>query len=134
MPFIQLQFRRGTSTEWTDCNPVLAEGEMGIETDTDLFKIGDGILDWNHLSYGGIQGYTGPTGYTGYTGYTGHTGPTGYTGYTGYTGNTGYTGYTGYTGNTGPTGTVIYVATVFDGGSSTTTYPLGPAFDCGTSI
>ncbi len=30
----------------TAANPLLAEGEMGIETDTDLFKIGDGILNW----------------------------------------------------------------------------------------
>jgi hypothetical protein len=37
-------------------------------------------------------------------------------------------GATGATGPTGPT-----VATVFDGGSATSTYPLGPAFDCGTS-
>jgi hypothetical protein len=42
MPTIQLQFRRGTVSEWSDSNPILAEGEMAIETDTDLFKIGDG--------------------------------------------------------------------------------------------
>ena len=98
MPFIQLQFRRGTAAEWSADNPVLAEAEMGIETDTNLFKIGDGVLDWNTLPYGGLEGSTGPTGYTGYTG------ATGYTGETGPTGDTGYTGYTGYTGETGPTG------------------------------
>ena len=58
MPFIQFQFRRGTASEWSSAspNPVLAAGEMGIETDTNLFKIGDGVLDWNALPYGGLQG------------------------------------------------------------------------------
>lgn len=49
-------------------------------------------------------------------------------------GGRGPTGPTGHIGATGPTGTVIYTATVFDGGDSLSTYPLGPAFDCGTSI
>jgi hypothetical protein len=70
MPFIQLQFRRGTALQWStaDPNPILAAGEMGIETDTDRFKIGDGTTIWNSLPYGGLQGDTGPTGYTGATG------------------------------------------------------------------
>jgi hypothetical protein len=53
---IQIQFRRGTASEWTSANPILAVGEMGIETDTDLFKIGDGTTAWNSLAYGGIEG------------------------------------------------------------------------------
>ena len=60
-------------------------------------------------------------------------GPTGPTGSTGPTGTAGSTGSTGVKGDTGPTGAVIYTAIVFDGGSSTSTYPNGPAFDCGTS-
>ncbi len=80
MPFIQLQFRRGTASMWSTANPVLAGGEMGIETDTELFKIGDGITAWNALPYGGLRGPTGPTGTTGYTGYTGVTGSTGASG------------------------------------------------------
>jgi collagen type VII alpha len=74
MPFIQLQFRRGTAAEWSADNPVLAEAEMAIETDTNLFKIGDGVLAWNALPYGGLEGSTGPTGYTGATGATGDPG------------------------------------------------------------
>ena len=62
MPTIQLQFRRGTATEWSNTNPVLASGEMGIETGTNLFKIGNGSTAWNSLSYGGLQGATGPVG------------------------------------------------------------------------
>lgn len=62
MPTIQLQFRRGTAAEWSNANPILAAGEMGIETDTDQFKIGNGTTAWNLLGYGGIQGPTGATG------------------------------------------------------------------------
>jgi len=62
MPTIQLQFRRGTATEWSNANPTLAAGEMGIETNTNLFKIGNGTSRWNALSYGGLQGATGPVG------------------------------------------------------------------------
>lgn len=108
---IRLQLRRGLSTQWTSANPTLANGEIGLETDTRLFKIGDGTTAWNSLAYGGLMGATGPTGSTGATGMTGPlgTGPTGSTGTTGPTGTTGMTGPlgtgpTGATGNTGPTG------------------------------
>ena len=56
---VQIQFRRGTAFEWHSVNPRLAEAEMGIETDTNLFKIGNGVDFWDDLDYGGIQGYTG---------------------------------------------------------------------------
>ena len=61
MPFIQFQFRRGTTTEWTIANPILASGEIGIDTTTNLFKIGNGINGWNSLPYGGLMGPTGPS-------------------------------------------------------------------------
>lgn len=44
--------RNGTATEWTTKNPVLALGELGIETDTRKHKIGDGSTAWNNLEYG----------------------------------------------------------------------------------
>ena len=59
MPTIQLQFRRGTAAQWNGTNPTLASGEMGIETDTSRFKIGNGSNLWTDLSYGGIQGPPG---------------------------------------------------------------------------
>lgn len=62
---IQIQFRRGTAAEWTSVNPILAEGEMGIETDTNLFKIGNGSTVWNSLAYGGLRGFTGSVGFAG---------------------------------------------------------------------
>jgi hypothetical protein len=64
MPYIQLQFRRDSSLNWIQTNPILASGEMGIELDTHTFKIGDGVLRWNDLPYGGLQGPPGPAGGT----------------------------------------------------------------------
>jgi hypothetical protein len=51
MATVRLQLRRGTSTEWDTANPTLAAGEIGIETDTNTFKFGDGQTAWNSLSY-----------------------------------------------------------------------------------
>lgn len=62
---IQIQFRRGTAAEWTAVDPILAEGEMGIELDTQLFKIGNGSDSWNELDYGGLRGFTGSVGFVG---------------------------------------------------------------------
>lgn len=51
-----IQLRRGTSTEWQLVNPILAVGEVGLETDTKFIKVGNGVTAWNSLPYGGIQG------------------------------------------------------------------------------
>lgn len=53
--FIQFQFRRGTAEEWTLANPILADGELGVERDTQLHKIGDGVTPWINLDYGGLN-------------------------------------------------------------------------------
>ena len=110
MPFIQLQIRRDTLINWVSSNPVLANGEMGINLDTYQYKLGDGTKTWNQLPYAGIAGPTGSPGpsissSTGATGVTGPTGPTGMTGPTGVS-STGGTGPVrlGFTGSTGPTG------------------------------
>lgn len=47
----RMQQRRGTAQQWTDANPVLAEGEVGFETDTYQFKIGNGVNAWASLDY-----------------------------------------------------------------------------------
>lgn len=47
----RIQHRRGTASEWTTANPVLAEGELGLETDTAKWKIGDGATAWTSLGY-----------------------------------------------------------------------------------
>ena len=77
---IQIQFRRGTASEWTSANPTLALAEIGIETDTDQFKLGDGATAWTSLAYGGIQGPQGIQGIQGEQGIQGIQGETGATG------------------------------------------------------
>lgn len=57
MPVLnRIQFRRGTNgagaTQWT--NEILHAGEVGYETDTGKFKIGDGITQWSSLPYASI--------------------------------------------------------------------------------
>jgi hypothetical protein len=59
---INIQLRRGTASEWTAANPTLAVAELGVETDTAKFKLGDGATAWTSLGYGGIQGVKGDTG------------------------------------------------------------------------
>ena len=51
---IRIQFRRGTAAQWTAANPILAEGELAIELDTDFYKIGDGTTAWNSLPYSSL--------------------------------------------------------------------------------
>lgn len=48
---IKIQLRHDTAANWTSVNPVLLEGEVGIETDTKKQKIGDGSTPWNNLAY-----------------------------------------------------------------------------------
>ena len=48
---IQIQLRRGTASQWTSGNPILATGELGIETDTQKIKAGDGTTSWTSLGY-----------------------------------------------------------------------------------
>ena len=46
-----MQQRRGTAAQWTSANPTLAAGEIGYETDTGKFKIGNGSSQWSALNY-----------------------------------------------------------------------------------
>lgn len=52
----RIQFRRGTAAvgaeQWT--NQVLYAGEVGYETDTGRFKIGDGTTAWGSLEYAAV--------------------------------------------------------------------------------
>lgn len=47
----RMQQRRGTTAQWTSSDPVLEAGEMGWESDTNKFKIGDGTNAWSSLTY-----------------------------------------------------------------------------------
>jgi hypothetical protein len=51
MATVRIQVRRGTASQWTSTNPILAAGEMGVETDSNLFKFGNGTSTWTALSY-----------------------------------------------------------------------------------
>ena len=51
----RMQQRRGTAAQWISTNsgngPILNAGEIGFETDTNKFKIGDGTNHWVNLDY-----------------------------------------------------------------------------------
>ena len=47
----RMQQRRGTQAQWTAANPILAAGEIGFETDTSKFKMGNGSSTWSALQY-----------------------------------------------------------------------------------
>lgn len=49
----QIQIRRDIAANWTSANPILAQGEMGLETNTLKVKFGDGVTAWNSLAYFG---------------------------------------------------------------------------------
>lgn len=46
-----IKSRRDTAENWRTANPTLAEGELGFETDTKRYKLGDGKTAWNSLAY-----------------------------------------------------------------------------------
>jgi hypothetical protein len=60
-----IQIRRDTAANWTSANTVLAQGELGAETDTSKIKIGDGSTAWTSLGYlintGGYASYADAT-------------------------------------------------------------------------
>ena len=47
----RIRLRRDTEANWSAANPTLLNGEMGIETDTRRYKVGDGVTAWSSLSY-----------------------------------------------------------------------------------
>jgi hypothetical protein len=51
----RMQQRKGTAAQWISTNngdgPILNAGEIGYESDTNKFKIGDGINHWVDLNY-----------------------------------------------------------------------------------
>jgi len=51
MAFKRILLRRDTAALWTSGNPTLASGEIGYESNTGKFKIGNGSTAWTSLSY-----------------------------------------------------------------------------------
>jgi len=50
----RIQLRGDTLANWTASNPVLADREMVLETDTKRYKIGDGITAYLSLDYSSL--------------------------------------------------------------------------------
>lgn len=48
---VRILMRGKTATEWQSSNEVLKARELGFETDTKKFKLGDGSTAWNDLDY-----------------------------------------------------------------------------------
>ena len=46
-----IQIKRGTAADWLAANPILAQGELGLETDTNKMKAGNGTSSWFELQY-----------------------------------------------------------------------------------
>lgn len=53
---VQIQLRGGTAAEWAAANPILADREFVVETDTKKNKIGDGVTHYNDLPYNPMVG------------------------------------------------------------------------------
>lgn len=47
----RIQLRRDTAAAWASTNPVLAQGEIGVNLTNNKIKLGDGTTAWNSLAY-----------------------------------------------------------------------------------
>ena len=47
----RIQCKIDTAENWKTNNPVLLVGELGVESDTKLIKVGDGTTSWTSLPY-----------------------------------------------------------------------------------
>ncbi|QDK01994.1 hypothetical protein SEA_GIBBLES_35 [Gordonia phage Gibbles] len=46
---MKIRVRRGLASEWNEKNPILAFGEPGYDVTNNVFKMGDGIHNWQDL-------------------------------------------------------------------------------------
>ena len=46
-----IKIRRDTTTNWESTNPILADGELGLDITVDQLKVGDGTTAWLDLPY-----------------------------------------------------------------------------------
>jgi Major tropism determinant N-terminal domain len=62
----KIQLRRDTTANWNNVNPILADGEPGLDITTNQVKYGDGANAWANLSYAsGGSASTGDWTFTG---------------------------------------------------------------------
>lgn len=90
-------FNTDTSTELKDKDTILLKGEIALESDTQLMKIGDGVNSYKNLPYANV----GPKGDRGEKGLRGDVGPRGPKGEKGDTGDIGPRGLKGDRGEAG---------------------------------
>lgn len=57
-----IQYRNGTAAAWTSADPVLADGEPGLETDTRKLKHGNGVDTWTEITEYSDEGIAGDPG------------------------------------------------------------------------
>jgi hypothetical protein len=48
---VRIQLRRDTAQNWSDYNPTLINGELGVDTTSRRVKLGNGESAWNDLAY-----------------------------------------------------------------------------------
>jgi hypothetical protein len=51
-----IQNRIDTAANWTLNDPILYLGEIGLESDTQRYKVGDGMTLWSELPYWNVGG------------------------------------------------------------------------------
>lgn len=73
---VLMQQTGDTAANWASNNPVLASRQLGVETDTGKFKIGDGVTHWTTLGYAGGSAPDATTGSKGVVQLTGDLGGT----------------------------------------------------------
>jgi len=61
MAYKKILFRRDSAAQWLISDPVLSAGEIGLESDTNKIKLGDGSTHWEQLDY--FYGSLDDTGY-----------------------------------------------------------------------
>nr|DAZ33787.1 MAG TPA: hyaluronidase [Caudoviricetes sp.] len=93
---VRVQHKRMSASDWLSSSLVLLDGELGVESDTGMVKVGNGRDRFSSLQY-----LTGPKGDRGERG---EQGPQGIQGQQGLTGPQGQTGPKGDRGDVGPKG------------------------------
>lgn len=56
----KIQIRRDSAGNWAAFNPILADGELGLDTTNGYIKFGDGTTPWNECQYVRFPGSSEP--------------------------------------------------------------------------
>ena len=121
---VQIQLRRDNTLNWDTVNPILAQGEVGVNLDNDKIKIGDGLTYWTGLTYSTNDGSSGTSGESGTSGISFGTSGTSGTSGISY-GTSGTSGSSGIDGSSGSSG--------IDGSSGTSGISYGTSGTAGSS-